>query len=607
MIQFPGSYAAGIIAFASGFGSGGQGLASLGTPGRGFEQQHGNTYEILDNLSYVRGPHTFKMGFNAQRFQDNVLNRTESGLYADRATFNFESLQEFLEGKPVSFSGPVVESPTGLSGRAWLFGFYFQDDYRVLTNLTLNLGARYEFVTPYSNNNNRFIILNDLFGTPESGRKEAWSGRTCAGCFDPRIGIAWDVFSNARTVMKTGFGVFRSQLVHYNGYFQIPTGSPGGINLSVDNPSFPDPTVPNPTSRIRHSATGTGDTGVSVLPGTASVPSGLQWNLTIDQQVTPDMTLRVAYLGSRGYHLDTGYTANTNTYEDLPDGTRYFAPGLHRIRPEFSGVNQIVYNMNSIYNGFTVTLGQRAARGLGFEVSYAFSRATDDISLEQSSRTHLVAEMRAPDGRRHTYHGLSGLDMRNRFVGNISYSIPSFFPSDGLAGKFLSGWSANSIFMWQSGTPITPWIGFDRANARNSGGESQRPDFALGFTGDVPLCPCEMPESLGGGIQEAPHRYFDPTVMVLPEAGYYGNMGRNVIIGPGLANVDLALVKDTSLTEGMNLQLRAETFNLFNGVNWIQPSMRTFETNGAYTGSVGAITGTSTPGRQMQFALKLVF
>jgi hypothetical protein len=608
MIQFPSSYAAGIISFTTGFGSSGQGLASLGTLGRGFEKQHGNTFEWLDNLSYVKGAHTLKMGANIERMQDNVLNRTETGRYADTATFSFQSLQEFLQGQPRTYSGPVVSSPLGLSGRAWLSGFYFQDDYRMRSNFTLNLGVRYESVSPYSNTNNRFIILNDLFLEPKYGQKEAWSGRTCAGCVDPRVGLAWDVFSNARTVVKSGFGVFRSQLVHYNGYFQIPTGSLGGVNMSVDFPTFPNAAIPNAKSLILISPTGTGAGGVSVLPVIAKVPSGLQWNLTIDQQITKNMTVRLAYLGSHGYHLDTGYPANTNTYETRPDGSLYFAPGLHRIRPDYTAINKIVYDLNSMYNGLTITVGQRATRGMGFEVSYAFARATDDSSLENSSRTHLVAEMRPPDGRRNTYHGLSGLDMRHRLVGTATYDFPSMNSAPKLLRHLLSGWQANSIFQVTAGTPITPWIGFDRANtAASNAGESQRPSFAPGFSGKVPLCPCTMPTSLGGGIQRRPQRYFDPTVMVLPEAGTYGNMGRNVIIGPGLANMDMALIKKIELSEGVSLQFRGESFNVLNKVNWAQPSVSTFQSNGAYAGNVGAITGTSTSGRQMQLALKLLF
>ena len=318
--------------------------------------------------------------------------------------------------------------------------------------------------------------------------------------------------------------------------------------------------------------------------------------------------MRVAYLGSHGYHLDSGYTLNSNTFQSSAGWQLLLSPGVHRIRPDYNAINEIAYDFNSFYDGLTATVGQRVHHGLSYEASYAFSRATDDTSLENSSRTHLTAEMRPPDGRRNTYHGLSGLDMRHRFIGSVTYDLPAFASSAGLVGRVLSGWEMNSIFSIQAGTPITPWIGFDQANTRTSNaGESQRPSFASGFSGAVPICPCMTPASLGGGVRKAPQRYFDPTVMVLPTVGAYGNMGRNVIIGPGLINVDLALVKSTQISERFTLQFRAEAYNLFNNVNWIQPSTSSFQSNGAYSGNVGAITNTSTTGRQLQLALKLSF
>ncbi len=137
-----------------------------------------------------------------------------------------------------------------------------------------------------------------------------------------------------------------------------------------------------------------------MLPRIANTPSAMQWNLTLDQRLSPNMTLRLAYIASHGYHLESGYTLNTNTYTDLPDGTRFFAPGVHRIRPAYSNINNVVFDFNSFYNGFTATLGRRFAHGIGFESSYAFARATDDTTLGLSWRVHLTSEMRPPDGRR---------------------------------------------------------------------------------------------------------------------------------------------------------------------------------------------------------------
>ena len=617
-LRFPNTAGAGVVVFATGFGAAASSVASLGPTGRPFENFTGNTYQVTDNLSYVKGAHAMKMGFNMERFQDNVENRTETGFYRDSGSgtntqggvVTFDSIEQLLAGTPRRFSGPIISAPAGISGRVWLFAFYLQDDWHVRRNLTLNLGLRYEFDTPYADNNRSFIVLNDLFGEAKTRQKEGWSGRTCAGCVDPRFGFAWDVFSNGKTALKGGFGIFRNQLLHNNGYYQIPRSNPGGLYLNADYPSFPDPNVANlqdTRSRRTYTPTGTSQGGVNLLPELPHTPSAMHWNLTLDQQITSNTTVRLSYLGSHGYHLDSGYPGNTNKYTDSPDGTRVFVSGNNRIRTDFASVDYAAFDFNSYYNAFTVTFARRMTRGLGFEASYAFSRGTDDTSLGVRWRVNSASEMRLPDGRRNTYRGLSAFDMRNRFVSNLTYDIPSLVTANGFVSKLFNGWQVNSILTLQAGNPITAWIGFDRANTlASNASEQQRPDLNPAFSGEK-ICPCTLPDSLGGGVQKSPERYFNPTIFSLPRQFTYGNAGRNTLIGPGLANVDVNLVKNTALTERLNLQFRAEGYNLFNRVNWLQPSTRMFETNGTYSGGAGRIVGTSTMSRQFQFALKLVF
>jgi len=451
---------------------------------------------------------------------------------------------------------------------------------------------------------------------------------------DPRFGFAWDVFSSGKTALKGGFGIFRNQLLHNNGYYQVIRSSPGGLLLNATNPNFPDPNVASahPVTGVvpsrTYNPTGTAQGGAHVLPEVPATPSAMHWNLTLDQQLTPNTTVRLGYLGSHGYHLESGYPANTNTYVDLaagglcgttvlPGGGRCFAPaGVHRLRPDFSGgVDFAAFDFNSFYNAFTVTFGRRATRGLGFEASYAFSRGTDDTSLGLRWRVNSTSEMRLPDGRRNTYHGLSGFDMRNRFVSNITYELPRWALANAFAAKLVSGWQVNSIVTIQGGTPFTAWVGFDRANqAGQNAPEQQRPDLRPGANSNRTSgtsAGCNNPNGsvaiAPGARLGTPDLFFDPCVFALQPRFTYGNAGRNTIIGPGLVNFDINLVKNTALTERMSLQFRAEGYNIFNNVNFLQPSSRMFETNGSYSSGAGKIVGTSTDSRQFQFALKLLF
>ena len=599
-------------------------LANIGSTGRSFENWTGNTFQFTDNLSYVRGDHSFKFGANIERFQDNINGRTEKGIYANTVSYQFQGLEQLLAGNARTFSGAIIPTESAISGRQRLFGFYMQDDWRVLSNLTLNLGLRYEWVSNYSNVNDRFKYMNSLFGEVKYGQKYQYAGRLCAGCVDPRFGFAWDIFSDSKTLLKGGFGVFRNQITRYLVAFAggADAASPGGLSLSVDNPSFPDARIPRTGSVIRINPTGTASGGARILPEIPNTPSALQWNLTLEQAITPTTTARLAYVGSHGYHLDTSTVTNTNVYKVCPDateprcttlglgpGTRVFpASGVKRIVPAYGGLEEMMYDFNSFYSGFLATLGQRVSHGLDFQLSYAFARATDDVTSTARSGYAVSSEPYMVDERRNIHHGLSGYDMRHRFVTNAGYSFPSLASQNGFASKLLSGWRLNSIITLQKGTPITPLTGFDRANSRGTRPtNSQRVSLNPTLNGPVPICPCTLPASLGGGTQDRPQRYYDPTAFVLPAVGTYGNAGRNIITGPGLTTVDMSLTKNTSISERVNLQFRAEAYNLFNNVNFGQPSTIVFETSGAISSTAGLITSTNVEGRQFQFALKLTF
>ncbi|MBI4461178.1 MAG: TonB-dependent receptor, partial [Acidobacteria bacterium] len=598
-------------------------LAAIGSTGRQFENYTGNHFSYADNLSYASGSHSVKLGGILERFQDNLGNPTESLYYQNPSTYQLQSLEELLTGRPRSFSGTIVPSANGNSGRQWLYGLYVQDDWRILNNLTLNLGVRYEWASNYESKNNRFAVANVLGGTVMADRKYQWDGRVCAGCLDPRFGFAWDMFSNSRTVLKGGFGVYRSQIVRF---FANTTGGAsqgdtkgGGVTMSVTNPSFPDARIPrDSTTRININPE-RAPTQAGILPPVPSTPSALQWNLTVERSITPSTNLRLAYVGNHGYHLDTSVLPNQNRFKICPDATEprcttlglgpdtwvFPATGTNLFVPSWGNtITETRYDFNSYYNGFTATLGQRYTRGMDFQLTYGFSRATDDVTSARASGYAVASEPYMVDWRRHVHHALSGYDMRHRFVTNFGYEFPSFTDMGGAANKLLSGWKVAGILTAQAGTPLTALIGFDQANALSQRPvNSQRP----GISGPVKLCPCTLPASLGGGTQSAPERWFDPTVFVLPARGTYGNAGRNIITGPGLTTLDMSMTKNTYLTERLNLQFRAEAFNVVNHANFAMPSSRIFETDGRITPTAGLINRTFTDGRQFQFALKLIF
>jgi hypothetical protein len=194
-------------------------------------------------------------------------------------------------------------------------------------------------------------------------------------------------------------------------------------------------------------------------------------------------------------------------------------------------------------------------------------------------------------------YGLSDYDMRNNlsvsFIGDLPIGPGKAIGGDtsGLVGSLLGGWGLSGIVSVQSGTPVTPVVGFNIARNKNTTG-ADRPNLNPGVT-KVPI--------LG-----SPNKYFDPSVFQLQAPGFYGNAGRNIIIGPGQATLDLAMLKNISLTEKLNLQFRAEAYNLFNRANFGEPAATIFDSSGP-VGSAGVITRTKTTSRQLQFGLKLLF
>jgi hypothetical protein len=253
-----------------------------------------------------------------------------------------------------------------------------------------------------------------------------------------------------------------------------------------------------------------------------------------------------------------------------------------------------VTDANSIFNAFLVSAKQRFGSGSQFQVSYTLSRSIDESSNTQVREiaTNLGGETMDAYNLR-ADRGLSSFNVSHNFVANYSYSIP--FPADltGIAGKLLAGWQWNGIVSLASGTPFSVGNQFDRANQQTSL-RNERPNLLPGRSNNPVL----------GG----PDQYFDLSAFELQPAGFFGNLGRNTVIGPGLANVDLSLVKDTALGgERRSLQFRAEFFNVFNHPNFGLPANYLFLNPTTRIGSAGRINTTSTSSRQVQFALKYYF
>jgi len=342
-----------------------------------------------------------------------------------------------------------------------------------------------------------------------------------------------------------------------------------------------------------------------------------QWSFTVERGITKDLALQVGYVGSEAYHtllplnLNAPHTqvcANPTDPRGCPSGgfgrpVAYVAPGTTYIppgprpNPYVDKTNSQQFAGTSSYNAFTVSLVKRASRGLTFKTNYTFSKAIDFNSAGSSaSGTNQPKSILNPFDLKLS-RGIAAFSLQHQFNANFAYLLPFGKGqrwggnASGLVDRLIGGWQWNGIVTAQSGFPLTPQVG-----ANTSGtGDTDNPDV-----------PSWNPAFSGPLIVGKPERWFDPRAFLLPTNGTFGNVARGSVVGPGLTTFDTSLFKTVSISERWRLQFRAEAFNIFNHVNFLEPNAVVFTAANIST-SAGVITGTATTSRQVQFALKLMF
>jgi hypothetical protein len=458
--------------------------------------------------------------------------------------------------------------------------FYVQDDIRTHRRLTLNLGVRYERVSVPEETNGWSANFRDPLRDAQPGVGPMFTNPSNSN-FAPRAGIAWDPFGDGKMSIRSGFGVFFDPIwtdFYANAGNRL---APFYTLGSVRNPVFP-----RADSVVGSSGFVLGRQ--DVLQYQPQNPYNMQYNFTVQRQFTADTVLTASYAGQRGTHLARFIDGNQAIPQILPDGRKFFPADSVTRNPNLTGVRYKVTDGQSFYNALQLSFSQRLSKGLLFRLNYVYSKNIDDgsVTVTQGGDNDLPQD---PDSRK-AERGLSNYDVRHYFVTYWSWEIPAFGGPKWLTG----GWQWNAIGSVASGNPFSAVVGFDRARARFQAGTSpQRPDLAAGQSNNPVL----------GG----PDRYFDPAAFLLPTAGFFGNLGRNTLIGPGLASIDISVNKRFRITERVEAQFRTEMFNSLNHPNLAIPSARTVFSSSGPVGSAGRITSTATSARQLQLGLKLIF
>jgi hypothetical protein len=578
-----------------------QALTAIGgNNGNGPSLWRFNVFQTGDDFTYISGKHTLKTGVDIERLQDNT--ETNSGL---RGIYTFASFNTFLAGTPSNLqaSQPLGE-PFSLDYRQTLFGVYGQDDYKVNSRLTLNLGLRWEATTDPYDAGGKTAILPTLASTSTVISSSFF--KISKKNFEPRIGLAWQLDDSGKTVLRAGFGIYHNQILPW--FYQVQTKVPPfGALFNAVNPTFPNGAAQlGPASKV----------GLIVAAPTQNTPTDIQYNFSLQREVVKNTMVQVAYAGNRGSHLATEIegdspipticsSALSNCPAGVADGAPFYPAGAPRRNTAWNGIRYYQTNGESEYDSVTVTLRHQSASGFEGQVFYTFSKALDDSSNNSPGDSNRSPQsvLFPPDGIKNDW-ALSDFNIKHALVGYLSYPLPFKVASKEL-GAVVNGWRIDSIATFTSGQPFTPLLSTSVSRNQSTAGTSERPNLRPGFsnnpTSGVATC---LPNSPRVGNAT---NWYNPCAFSLPIAGTYGDLGRNTIVGPGIAAVNLAIEKNFPLTERLSATFRAEAFNIANHTNLGLPNVSALTASGAPNPAAGSVIFTTTSSRQLQFALRINF
>ena len=552
-----------------------------------------NLYTYDDHVYWTRGKHQIEAGGWLQQIQSN------DNLAQDQyGQASFTTLTTFLQGTVATFTS--VPSPTELGWRSIEGAGFVQDTFRIKPNLELRAGFRFESTNGWNESQDRAAnYLFDSNGVIETSPQVGHSALTknrAKFLPEPRIGLAWDPAGQGNTVIHAGFGIYRALLDSLD--YRLDQTAPYNTTNTLKNVALSSLNiVPGqaPPSGSLISPSG-------VQPD-AYTPTVLTWSLSVEQMIAPNTSLTLGYVGSHGYHQMLSEDVNepvpticpaSPCPSTLAAGTVYYPKGAPYANPALANTTTWISEGISSYNGLEVDVNHRFQHGLQLRGVYTWSKNLDDgTAWNTSVGANAPAFVEFPLRPKLDW-GPASTDVRNLAVINGTYDLPFGHGNSSTLGRtLLHGWSVSEIATLQSGFPFTPQLGFNPTNNGDSRNPI-RPSINPGFHGKV--------------IEGGPTQYFNPDAYLVPTSGTYGNAGRNSLTGPGFANLDTSLRKDTQITEGLRAQFRAEFFNVLNHTNFGTPNEVVYSAAGTTPSpTAGVITSTASTSRQIQFGLKLLF
>ncbi len=572
------------------------GFTAVGNTPQGPGVRITNTHQYQDNFTFIRGKHTIKAGFDIRRTRFNVLfGSGTNGQFNFTGDFSGNAFADFLLGLPSSFFQGTVATQNLFSTSYQFFG---QDDFKIMPNLTLNFGLRYELNIPFQETSGKMSsfrpgMRSARFPTAPAGIVFPGDPGVPKGMIEadknniaPRFGFAWDPFGKGRMSIRGGYGISYDPQLGISAWHVANSAPPGSASASIPAPrSFSNPFL-GTVDPFRVPGVRVPLQPIFSLDPDFATPYAQHYNLSIQRELAQDFLFEASYVGTRGVKLIRMHEINPAIF--VPGASTLANRDARRIHaPNFRSINNLETTSSSNYNALELSLNKRLSRGYSFLASYTLSKAIDAVSFYNLSQGTLPGNQNQPQNPfdLRAERGLALFDTTHRLVISYVWELPFFSTAAGAVKALLGGWQLNGITVFQSGTPFSV---LEPRDISLTGVGADRPDLV----GD--------PNQVSGGrsveqwFNTGAFRRLDP----VRDAGRFGTAGRNIVRGPGFNNFDFSLVKNFRFAEERFIQFRAEFFNLFNHPNFEIPEHRLGSPN--FGRLINAFDG-----RILQFGLKV--